>query len=619
MIPRKKRIAILITIITIIILLAIGGVAFLYIKTDALKPNEKLFAKYLMQNFNAIDNLIMEQTDTINNTLNTNKYTSKITGKVEYVDNINTSDENKNNPVNEMNVQINAQTDKSNNYYYKDIKVAKNDQNLIGVEYLNQDQEYGLRLDGIKQFVSLDTSNLNTIEKELNIENAEGIFQKIDFNEILTFSEEEKQTLTNTYLNVLKNNISKDKYYKQAQNLITVNNKDVYTNAYYIKLTREEYNNLKIKMLEQLAQDEIILAKIDKIEETIKEKYNSFDEDKSLKEEFKENIEDEIKDIQDNNIGNDEVKITVYESKGKTVRTSIEMNTDKLNIDIYNNVIKIENTILGETENKKIFQIERSTTDTEQNMILQYEDVTDNEITVEFKMSNQKQMNNNEITDASNIEISNNNCKLSVKITNAIKIVNEFDKKMDFENDNVNLKDLDENQVQTITNILLGNAQEQIQKFNENIPLDNFIKILQNLNVIKKDTIQISDKATVTETEKVRFNSQFEFFASQNLTNDNIKDLISTAEDKLADVKVVLQNGQEEDLDITQLEGNSSRDYISSIKEIDLKIKENQTNESKKQSLLKFLEKDSEKYDVTLEYNEQTGLVENIKITIKKD
>ena len=372
-------------------------------------------------------------------------------------------------------------------------------------------------------------------------------------------------------------------------------------------------------MLEQLAQDEIILAKIDKIEETIKEKYNSFDEDKSLKEEFKENIEDEIKDIQDNNIGNDEVKITVYESKGKTVRTSIEMNTDKLNIDIYNNVIKIENTILGETENKKIFQIERSTTDTEQNMILQYEDVTDNEITVEFKMSNQKQMNNNEITDASNIEISNNNCKLSVKITNAIKIVNEFDKKMDFENDNVNLKDLDENQVQTITNILLGNAQEQIQKFNENIPLDNFIKILQNLNVIKKDTIQISDKATVTETEKVRFNSQFEFFASQNLTNDNIKDLISTAEDKLADVKVVLQNGQEEDLDITQLEGNSSRDYISSIKEIDLKIKENQTNESKKQSLLKFLEKDSEKYDVTLEYNEQTGLVENIKITIKKD
>ena len=91
MIPRKKRIAILITIITIIILLAIGGVAFLYIKTDALKPNEKLFAKYLMQNFNAIDNLIMEQTDTINNTLNTNKYTSKITGKVEYVDNINST------------------------------------------------------------------------------------------------------------------------------------------------------------------------------------------------------------------------------------------------------------------------------------------------------------------------------------------------------------------------------------------------------------------------------------------------------------------------------------------------------------------------------------------------
>ena len=138
------------------------------------------------------------------------------------------------------------------------------------------------------------------------------------------------------------------------------------------------------------------------------------------------------------------------------------------------------------------------------------------------------------------------------------------------------------------------------------------------MNLTKKGTIQISDKATVTETEKNRFNSQFEFFASENLTKDNIKELLNVTENDFKDMKIIL-NGQESELDTSKLEGNSSRDYINNIEEIDLYIKENQTNENKKTDLLAFLEKSSKKYDVSLEYNEQTGLVEMIKIKIRKD
>ena len=138
------------------------------------------------------------------------------------------------------------------------------------------------------------------------------------------------------------------------------------------------------------------------------------------------------------------------------------------------------------------------------------------------------------------------------------------------------------------------------------------------MNLTKKGTIQISDKATVTETEKNRFNSQFEFFASENLTKDNIKELLNVTENDFKDMKIIL-NGQESELDTSKLEGNSSRDYINNIEEIDLYIKENQTNENKKTDLLTFLEKSSKKYDVSLEYNEQTGLVEMIKIKIRKD
>ena len=618
MMPRKKRLTILITTIILIVGIIIGVLAFLYLKTDAFKSNETLFAKYLMQNFNAIDNLANNGTEEITNALNTNKYTSELVGKIEYVENVNTSDENKDNPINNMQVKINSQTDKNNKYYYKDIKVTKDDENLMRTEYLNQENIYGIRLDGIKQFVSIDSSNLNNIQKDFNNTNLEGIFTTIDFNGIFNFSQEEKQKLSNTYLEVMKNNISKDKYYKQSNNLITVNNKDVYANAYYMKLTREEYNDLKIKMLEQLSKDEVILSKIDKLEETIKEKDSSYNEDKKLRDSFKEYINDTIEDIKNNNIGSDEVKITVYENKGQTVRTSIEMNTNKLNIDLFNNAIKLEDTVLGETENKKIIKVVKDSSSAEQNIDIAYEEVEDSEVVVDLKITNQQKMEGNDIKNDSSLEVSNDKCKVNIEIQDTIKIVNEFEQKNDFENDNVNLNELDDDKVETIVNILISNIQGQFNNFNENIPVENFVKLLQDLNLTKKGTIQISDKATVTETEKNRFNSQFEFFASENLTKDNIKELLNVTENDFEDMKIIL-NGQESELDTSKLEGNSSRDYINNIEEIDLYIKENQTNENKKTDLLAFLEKSSKKYDVSLEYNEQTGLVEMIKIKIRKD
>lgn len=618
MMPRKKRLTILITTIILVVVIIIGVLAFLYLKTDAFKSNETLFAKYLMQNFNAIDNLANNGTEEITNVLNTNKYTSELVGKIEYVENVNTSDENKDNPINNMQVKINSQTDKNNKYYYKDIKVTKDDENLMRAEYLNQENIYGIRLDGIKQFVSIDSSNLNNIQKDFNNTNLEGIFTTIDFNSIFNFSQEEKQKLSNTYLDVIKNNISKDQYYKQSNNLITVNNKDVYANAYYMKLTREEYNDLKIKMLEQLSEDEIILSKIDKLEETIKEKDSSYNEDKKLRDSFKEYIDKTIESIKNNNIGSDEVKITVYENKGQTVRTSIEMNTNKLNIDLFNNAIKLEDTVLGETENKRIIKVEKDSSNAEQNIDISYEEVEDSEVVIDFKITNQQKMEGSNIKNNSSLEVTNDKCKVNIEIQDNIKIVNEFEQKNDFENDNVSLNELDDDKVETIVNILISNIQGQFNNFNENIPVENFVKLLQDLNLTKKGTIQISDKATVTETEKNRFNSQFEFFASENLTKDNIKELINVTENDFKDMKIIL-NGQESELDTSKLEGNSSRDYINNIEEIDLYIKENQTNESKKEDLLTFLESSSKKYDVSLEYNEQTGLVEMIKIKIRKD
>ena len=61
MIPRKKRIVILVVSIVFVVLIILGILGFLFLKTDMFKTKETLFAKYLAQNINIIDILKSEE------------------------------------------------------------------------------------------------------------------------------------------------------------------------------------------------------------------------------------------------------------------------------------------------------------------------------------------------------------------------------------------------------------------------------------------------------------------------------------------------------------------------------------------------------------------------------
>ena len=52
---RKKRIAILSALIALTVLIIIGILIVLYLKTDAFKTKETLFAKYMLQNFDVFE------------------------------------------------------------------------------------------------------------------------------------------------------------------------------------------------------------------------------------------------------------------------------------------------------------------------------------------------------------------------------------------------------------------------------------------------------------------------------------------------------------------------------------------------------------------------------------
>lgn len=613
--PRKKRIAIITVAISLLVVAIIGILVFLYLETDAFKTNETLFTKYLAQNFEELDNL-KNNDDSIKNLLENSKYTSKIDGKIEYIENKDTSYENKNNSVNNIKLKIDEQKDKQNEYKYYDMAIQNENEKLLGIEYIQTQGTQGIRLNGIQQFVSTkDEENENL--KEFNIKTIDKLTSDIDIYSIISFSEEEKQTIKNNYMNLLKNNISKDKYHKQSKALITVNNKDIQTNAYYISITLEEYNNLYVKMLQQLENDEILLAKIDTIEEQLKE-YNI---QENLKDKIIEKINEKIKNIQDNNIGNDEVKITVYENNGKTVRTSIENGTDKLVLDFYNEAsMKITQTKMEDVVKEKTIKIEKQKNDTQINTMIEYSNSEENQekynITLNYEQTNQ----NNNIQKNVELSISNDKNQANLKINDTINIVDEFENEITLNEDNVNIDELEDEQKNSISEILNENYRTQLSNVQSVASVNDYKRMLQNLGIIKNDAVELPSEGEITNTERKRFNSQFEFFASENLTSSNITELLNTTTNNLGDIKVVLKDGNIEDLDADKLKSsNDSYEYKKSISEILLYIKHNSNNEEKAKNLEEYLKSDSNnKYTVSIEYDND-GLTSLIRVKLQKE
>lgn len=618
MVLRKRKITFIIISIILTIIIGLTIVGILYFKTDTFKTTETLFAKYFVQNFDIIELLKSEDTLEIQKKLYENPYESKVEGKIEYTENIGTSDENKNNQINNLKLQIDSNIDNLNDYEYRNIDIKNNKENLLKFEYIKQQQERGIRLEGIQQFVSNENNDEKDILKYLEIENIENLITEINIKSILNFSEEEKQKLINTYMPIIQNRITKDKYYKQSNSLITVNNNDVNTNAYYVKITIEEFNNILIDILTQFTKDEIILSRIDLIENEIKARYTKYNEDENLRTKVINKINSKITDIQNNNIGNDEVRITVYENNNKNVRTVIEKGTEKTSIELYNNAtFKIHKIETNENQKEILIELQKQKDEFYNNVIFNYKKVQNEETINELKINYNEKLNNNQISRNIDIEISNLRNKGKLNIANNINLVSGFSDKITLDTNNVNIKDLNEEQLTIVLELLKQTLNKQLENLSSVIKLQDFKKIIQNLGFSKNTAyVEIPTEVEVSEIEKKRFNSQFEFFVSENLTVDNIKELVKATEDNLEDIKVLLKTEEIQDLDIEKLK--ESQEYIKNISEILFFIKRNTYNNTKKQDVIKLLEASTiNKYNVNIQYDD-IGLTRLIRVKVQE-
>lgn len=187
MMTRKKRIT-LIIVIVVLVLLIIGGIfTFLYLNTDMFKSNQTLFVKYLGKNSENIQDLqnIINKTE-YDELLKTNPYNVTSEIKVNYTQNVGTTEENNNNSINQLKMTIEGQTDNNNNYDYRNIKLLKNDEQVMQNEILHTSNNYGIKFtDLFNQYVVVENENLKDLLKRIGYtdEQIEFVPNSIDFSD----------------------------------------------------------------------------------------------------------------------------------------------------------------------------------------------------------------------------------------------------------------------------------------------------------------------------------------------------------------------------------------------------------------------------------------------------
>ena len=605
MIPRKKKKYIMIVSILVIITIIICTLMWVYINTDMLKSDETLFAKYMGKNVEIFENLD-ENLDNgkYDEFLKNNKYTNEIQVKVNHIGNKGTSSENTNNDINKLTIDIKGESDYEKQYKYQDIKLLNTDEQLMQLEYIEKEGLYGLKFsDLFGQYILTENSNLDELLRNIGYseESISKIPTTIEFNQdvksILKITDLEKDNLKTKYMNIVRSKLSSGNFSSVKNQTIDINGKGVKVNSYSLTLTKEQLNDIYIRVLEEVKQDEKILSKFDELEKMLLNyqivNVNTLNMDTNIKDKFVTNIENIIKDINKNNIGQDETKVTVYENMKKTVRTEIVTNEYTLTLDSFvsddNNMYLKYNYkhIAQEKENIMILDTNGYTTKLEYSKNISG-DVE--RVTLSKKDNIDASTAKREII----VTYEDDDNRVSANITENVKVINEIKeyKKLTDEN-SIDLTKLNNEQVKSIVDKVILELNNKIEEIYTKVNKEELENILEIVGIVENGYVIQGEG--ITEVEKNRFNSQFEIIQGIELDATTVVGSINSIRNNLFNMKVV------------------------DSEHLNLEIDRQQKNEEIADTLIKFIEDNkNEKYNIKVEYNNENGLVDYIVLEIVK-
>ena len=274
---------------------------------------------------------------------------------------------------------------------------------------------------------------------------------------------------------------------------------------------------------------------------------------------------------------------------------------------IINGIKSYKNIDMNFLQRKIEEMIEKNIQENNEQIIVTYNKVVDDE-KIENTLDYTRKLENDTVNVDFKLNRKIKEFNIEVNLNNVIKIVNNLDKIELDETNNVLLEDLDEDNKNNILNILNENRNSQQNRINEKITQETFDNILINLELKQAGAEEIGNDGTISETERNRFNSNFEFYEGEEVSKENVLKLIEVAKNNLDDIKVTKYK-EDEYLDEEKTQ--------PAVQEYSMLIKRSSKNDevaNKFYNTIKDSDKDS--YNIKIEYNQQTGLVESILISV---
>lgn len=353
---RKKGIIIAIVVVVLVLLLGIGGTC-LYMFTDLFRSSETLFWKYagkMAENLELKENIqlgeiakLEEQSPYVIN--------GELTAGIEGNDT-----EIINNALKQSKVTVTRSVDKLSNYEYNNLKIEYAGNSIFDMNYVNSNDIYALKSDEIvTAYIGVRNENLKVLAQKLQIPDIKFIPDKIkaaDYSNLIEISEEEKQNLLNTYVPVIQQNISKEKYSKQTEAVIEKDGVSYNTTSYRVDLTSIDISNIVTQILNTLKTDAVTLNLI-----ASKAQILELNEDYTTTDGIVSSIDDMINDI--SNVEFKDTSFVVYAYNGEAIATEI-INPNEQKTIIYTTIqgdtqkINIEIENLGSSQNFDIANIE---------------------------------------------------------------------------------------------------------------------------------------------------------------------------------------------------------------------------------------------------------------------
>lgn len=259
-------------IIVIVLIFILGGIfAYLYFATDVLKTNAQLFFKYLGQ-------MVDEQDGFIDNQL-TEYSKKKYTGKYEdsgkfYMDvNISGMDSEVLQTLNDFNIEYSGKIDNTTRKNEQDISLNYSSDVNFPFKYKYADETLGLQTDYVSsKYVGIENRNLKQFIEKFGVTDTTEFPDTIDFfsnftnQETITYTNEEREQITNTYKSILEGKLGQKEFTKTKENN---------TESYSVEITNQELKDLILTVLETLKNDQILMPKMEEATKEIIENMNA--------------------------------------------------------------------------------------------------------------------------------------------------------------------------------------------------------------------------------------------------------------------------------------------------------------------------------------------------------